>query len=67
MSQPVTCPDGLHQNVNSPPRLAISEGLLNLPRALASLQRNVLPGEGRCRLPGRHRGVAVAGSPAASR
>ena len=41
--------------------VAVSEGLLNVARALVSLQRTVLPGEGRCRLPGRRRpGVAVA-------
>ena len=55
MSRHVTCPDGLHQNVNSLPRLVVSEGLLNVARALVSLQRTVLPGEGRCRLPGRRR------------
>ena len=60
MSRHVTCPDGLHQNVNSLPRLAVSEGLLNAARALVSLQRTVLPGEGRCRLAGRRRPSVAA-------
>ena len=68
MSRPVTCPDGLHQNVNSLPRLVVSEGLLNVARALVSLQRTVLPGKAGA---GSQAGAAPAwpwpGSAAASR